>query len=94
MTEPFTNTDDVTHLMAGFKERIFIPKINSKILGKGASYGTRTSTVILVDKDDKVTFVERDWYELDDNGSYRECNPPPNRLFSFQLHNNQIDVTE
>jgi uncharacterized protein with NRDE domain len=94
MTEPITNADDVAHLMAEFKKRIFIPKVNGKPLGNGASYGTRTSTVILVDKDDKVTFVERDWYESDDSGSYRECNPPPNRLFSFQLHSNQIDITE
>ncbi|KAI8330174.1 NRDE protein-domain-containing protein [Chlamydoabsidia padenii] len=88
VTKPFTDPGNIPHLLQEFKERIFIPLVELN----NTAYGTRTSTVILVDKQDNVTFVERDWYKLDDTGTYYEH--PVNRIFTFQLNHPHIGTTE
>ncbi|KAF0445051.1 DUF833-domain-containing protein [Gigaspora margarita] len=44
------------------KLNIRIPKFDNN-----GSYGTRTSTVILVDRDNNVVFVEKTWYDENEN---------------------------
>ncbi|KAH3680876.1 hypothetical protein WICPIJ_008089 [Wickerhamomyces pijperi] len=49
---------------------IFVPPLETEITVdnrfQGRYYGTRTQTVILVDRDDKLTFVERNLHSSDD----------------------------
>ncbi|KAI8096320.1 NRDE protein-domain-containing protein [Halteromyces radiatus] len=88
-SEPFNDPTNIGQVMTDFKERIFIPKLNNKELGNNASYATRTSTVILVDRQDNVIFVERDWFEcIEDN--YQECKVPETRRFIFRLKESHI----
>jgi len=49
-----------------------------------AYYGTRLSTVLLVHKDGKVLFIERDIWELVD-GQPEKRDPPTERVFQFKL---------
>lgn len=80
-----TDTENVDTIMNDLKERIFIPKFDfPAITGiKEPSYGTRTSTVVLIDYDDNVTFVERDWY--DSNLSLCKSGECDERSFRFQI---------
>ncbi|CAG8669324.1 24005_t:CDS:2, partial [Racocetra persica] len=61
---------------SNFKMTIRIPKFD-----KHGAYGTRTSTVILVDRDDNVVFVEKTWFDEDENIIEDECY----RWFRFQI---------
>ncbi|KAG0793582.1 hypothetical protein G6F17_008898 [Rhizopus arrhizus] len=83
--DPISNTDDTSAIRADFKERIFIPKVDfpPSIELKELSYGTRTSTIVLLDYEGNVTFIERDWYDSNllpiKSGEYDD------RLFEFHL---------
>ncbi|RCH90568.1 hypothetical protein CU097_006924 [Rhizopus azygosporus] len=85
LSQPMTDTENVDTIMNNLKERIFIPKFDfPDITGiKEPSYGTRTSTVVLIDYDDNVTFVERDWY--DSNLSLCKSGECDERSFRFQI---------
>ncbi|KAI8977131.1 NRDE protein-domain-containing protein [Mycotypha africana] len=67
-TKPMTNTGDVEHIYGDLKERICIPLFNfpENLNLKNSAYATRTSTVVLLDYNDNVTFIERMWYNEDD----------------------------
>ncbi|ORX57639.1 DUF833-domain-containing protein [Hesseltinella vesiculosa] len=54
----------ITQLLEVVKGTRFVHKFSRPEFNNGQSYGTRTTTVVLVDKDDNVTFTERDWFEL------------------------------
>ncbi|KAG1148976.1 hypothetical protein G6F37_004487 [Rhizopus arrhizus] len=83
--DPISNTGDTSAIRADFKERIFIPKVDfpPSIELKELSYGTRTSTIVLLDYEGNVTFIERDWYDSNllpiKSGEYDD------RLFEFHL---------
>lgn len=72
------------------KEHYTIDRIRmpvGDIPGKQNSpYGTRTSTVLLVDKNDKVTYYERTLSRLDENGKVeQDPNGVENRIFESKL---------
>ncbi|KAI9029036.1 NRDE protein-domain-containing protein [Phycomyces nitens] len=62
-TSPLTNVCDIDQVMADITERIFVPLFRNSEFMSSASYGTRTSTVVLVDHEGRTTFVERDIYD-------------------------------
>ncbi|KAF9957366.1 hypothetical protein BGZ65_002108, partial [Modicella reniformis] len=72
-TKPFPKEgQDLASIVIGLRERVFIPRIDFEACG--AEYGTRSSTVILFGRDNRlVVFVEKDWYGPLDN-STRERN--------------------
>ncbi|KAI9299965.1 NRDE protein-domain-containing protein [Cunninghamella echinulata] len=88
-TEPFTNPSDIYQSLEESKERIYFPLMNEQ--DKKLSYGTRTSTIILIDEKDNVTFIEKDWYDLM-NDRFIEKEKPESRCFKFHLNdvNNAI----
>jgi len=49
-------------------------------------YGTRLSTVLLVRKDGRVLFVERDVWQLDNDGRVTRGDPREDRVFRFTLN--------
>ncbi|KAI8080551.1 NRDE protein-domain-containing protein [Thamnidium elegans] len=61
--------NDPTHLpqvLTDLSERICIPKFDFPIKTiKQPTYATKTSTVVLIDHNNRVTFIERDWYNED-----------------------------
>lgn len=67
------------------KSTIFVPKLSVGNL----TYATRTTTVILVDMNDQVTFVEREWFESVGEATYQERHKGNNediqRRFEFTL---------
>ncbi|KAI9314103.1 NRDE protein-domain-containing protein [Dichotomocladium elegans] len=84
---------DVEYVLEKAKERIFV----QPFIYQNAYYGTRSSTVILMDYDGNVTFVERDHYERvdsdrtdDDGGSTKGTYIPVSdreRWFHFTIEN-------
>jgi uncharacterized protein with NRDE domain len=58
---------DVHNLKQVYKdlsERICIPKFDFPVdTIEEPTYATRTSTVVLVDRDNRVTFAEREWHD-------------------------------
>ncbi|EJC98954.1 uncharacterized protein FOMMEDRAFT_95305, partial [Fomitiporia mediterranea MF3/22] len=48
-------------------------------------YGTRLSTVLLVRRDGRVLFIERDVWRLDDEGNAVRGDPRKERVFRFRL---------
>ncbi len=48
-------------------------------------YGTRLSTVLLIRKDGRVLFVERDIWQLDSDGNPKLADPRGERIFHFNL---------
>ncbi|KAI8061558.1 NRDE protein-domain-containing protein [Gongronella butleri] len=83
--KPTDGTDDLLEVLNNVKETRFVPKFSHRHFGHGNDYATRTSTVILVDKDDRATFVERDWYAIDDDGRFTFSDKPATRQFSMHL---------
>ncbi|KAI8097837.1 NRDE protein-domain-containing protein [Gilbertella persicaria] len=73
-TKPMSNVQDVDQIFADLKERICIPKFDwPKSLNlKDYTYGTRTSTIVLIDHQGHVTFVERLWH---DKETFSPANP-------------------
>ncbi|KAL0088380.1 NRDE protein-domain-containing protein [Phycomyces blakesleeanus] len=61
-SSPLTNVYDLNQVMVDITERIFVPLFRNSEFMSSASYGTRTSTVVLVDHQGNTTFVERDIY--------------------------------
>lgn len=57
-TKPLSNMDDLDATLEELKERIFVPKFTYF----ESVYGTRTSTVVLIDHSGNTTFIERDRY--------------------------------
>jgi len=49
-------------------------------------YGTRLSTILLVRKDGQVSFVERDIWQLDNEGRVVRGDPRDERVFRFSLN--------
>lgn len=59
-----SDTEDLSQLFTELSERICIPKFDYPIKGmETPTYATKTSTVVLIDHDNHVTFVERDWHD-------------------------------
>ncbi|KAF8816565.1 DUF833-domain-containing protein [Phlegmacium glaucopus] len=54
-----------------------------------AIYGTRLSTALLVRKNGKVIFIERDVWKLADGGVPVRSDPPTERRFDFEL---ELDI--
>ncbi|KAI8882745.1 DUF833-domain-containing protein [Backusella circina FSU 941] len=79
-TEEMTDVTNIQQVFADLKERICVPLFN---FINGAYYATRTSTVVLVDYDGRVTFVERDWYNKDKEPI--TCFDDADRKFSFNI---------
>ncbi|KAI5123135.1 hypothetical protein M0805_000838 [Coniferiporia weirii] len=48
-------------------------------------YGTRLSTVLLVQRDGSVTFIERDIWKLNEEGNLTRGDPKDTRVFRFRL---------
>jgi uncharacterized protein with NRDE domain len=79
-TEEMKDVTSIKQIFADLKERICVPLFD---FSNEAYYATRTSTVVLVDYEGRVTFVERDWYTKD-----REpitCFDSVDRKFSFNI---------
>jgi uncharacterized protein with NRDE domain len=58
------DVNNIQQVYTDLSERICIPKFEFPIESiKESSYATRTSTVVLVDHENRVTFVERDWHD-------------------------------
>jgi uncharacterized protein with NRDE domain len=58
------NVEDIQQIFADLQERIAVPLFNFPIPNiKDPAYGTRTSTIVLIDHDNHVTFIERLWYD-------------------------------
>jgi len=63
-------------------------RLNPKGADASASsdyYGTRLSTILLVGRDSRVSFVERDIWQLDEGGSLSPGDPRNDRHFRFTL---------
>lgn len=57
---------DLSQVFTDLSERICIPKFDFPIKAiEQPAYATKTSTVVLIDHDNRVTFVERDWHNED-----------------------------
>lgn len=62
------NVHDIKQVFKDLSERICIPKFDFPVDSiKEPAYATRTSTVVLVDHDNQVTFVEREWHAGEEN---------------------------
>jgi len=48
-------------------------------------YGTRLATVLLIRRDGRVLFVERDIWQLDSNGEVTRGDPRRERVFRFPV---------
>lgn len=68
LSKPMNNDKDIQQIFDDLKERISIPLFNFPgDLGiQDPAYATRTSTVVLIDRDNNVTFIERLWYNETD----------------------------
>ncbi|KAI7897937.1 NRDE protein-domain-containing protein [Cokeromyces recurvatus] len=66
--KPMTNVQDMQRIFDDLKERICIPLFEfPECPGvKDLSYATRTSTIVLIDYDNNVTFIERLWRDEND----------------------------
>lgn len=63
-SKPFHDEEDLTEVFKDLKETICVPKFDFPFEGiKEPEYATRTSTVVLIDYDGNVSFIERDWYD-------------------------------
>ncbi|KAI8971361.1 NRDE protein-domain-containing protein [Pilobolus umbonatus] len=63
-TEPLNHTDDPILLSEELKEHIFCPKFhNGPDDARDYTYATRSSTIVLIDYDNCVTYVERNWHD-------------------------------
>ncbi|KAI7891233.1 NRDE protein-domain-containing protein [Mucor mucedo] len=62
-SEPMNDTTDITQVFSDLSERICIPKFDFPADLAEPTYATKTSTVVLVDHENRVTFVERDWHD-------------------------------
>lgn len=63
------------------------PSLAANAVADGPEYyGTRLSTVLLVRKDGRVVFVERDIWQLDSDGRVARGDPRHDRSFRFQLN--------
>ncbi|CAO3627989.1 unnamed protein product [Cunninghamella blakesleeana] len=82
-TKPFQDPSNILQSLEESKERIFFPLMNSE--EQKIAYGTRTSTIILMDNDDHITFIEKDWYQYL-NGQYIENHLSKSRCFKFHLN--------
>lgn len=82
------NEDDVSQVMKDLKETVCVPKFDFPIKElKEPTYATKTSTVVLVDYEGNVTFVERDWF--DENLNRVEPNSYNDVVEHFQLSSNK-----
>lgn len=68
MSKPMNNEKDIQQIFDDLKERISIPLFSfPENLGiQEPAYATRTSTIVLIDHDNNVTFIERLWYNETD----------------------------
>ncbi|CAO3609480.1 unnamed protein product [Mucor hiemalis] len=63
-SKPFSDEKDITEVFKDLKETVCVPKFDFPFEGiKEPAYATRTSTVVLIDYDGNVSFIERDWYD-------------------------------
>ncbi|GAN07645.1 conserved hypothetical protein [Mucor ambiguus] len=65
LSKPMNNDQDIQQIFDDLKERISIPLFNfpGNLGIQEPAYATRTSTIVLIDRDDNVTFIERLWYD-------------------------------
>jgi len=75
---------------AELKNVILVPplKVSSTPDAPPAFYGTRLAQVILVRRNGRVTFVERDVWTLDDQGAPVRASATDVRSFRFHLGSN------
>lgn len=65
-TQPMNNVEDMQKIFDDLQERISVPFFNFPVPDiEEPAYGTRTSTIVLIDHDDHVTFTERLWYDIE-----------------------------
>lgn len=57
---PLTDTTSIQKVFEEIKSVIRVPHI---VFASNEPYATRTSTVVLVDHEGMVTFLERDWFD-------------------------------
>jgi uncharacterized protein with NRDE domain len=69
------------------KNTIFVPPLStsSKTGGPPSLYGTRLAQVLLVRRDGRVTYIERDIWALDGTGAAVRASPENTRSFIFRL---------
>ena len=69
---------------------IFVPPFNVSSMpgAPSASYGTRLAQVILVKRDGRVTYIERDVWTLDGAGTPVRASTADMRSFMFRLGSN------
>ncbi|KAF1806653.1 NRDE protein-domain-containing protein [Mucor lusitanicus] len=86
LSKPMNNDKDIQQIFDDLKERISIPLFNfpGNLGIQEPAYATRTSTIVLIDRDDNVTFIERLWYNETDlspvnPGEYNDL------IFQFSL---------
>jgi uncharacterized protein with NRDE domain len=48
-------------------------------------YGTRLSTILLVRRDGRVLFIERDIWKLDEDANVLKADPQSQRVFRFSI---------
>ncbi|KAF8938583.1 hypothetical protein EDD21DRAFT_440142 [Dissophora ornata] len=60
-TKPFPKEDNADSVVMGLRERVFIPKVTMPETGH--DYGTRSSSLVLFGRDNRLAvYVEKDWY--------------------------------
>ncbi|GAA5807503.1 hypothetical protein MFLAVUS_000866 [Mucor flavus] len=65
-SKPMSDPTHLPQVLTDLSERICVPKFDFPIKTiKQPAYATKTSTLVLIDHNNRVTFVERDWHNED-----------------------------
>ncbi|KAF7724216.1 hypothetical protein EC973_001235 [Apophysomyces ossiformis] len=86
-TKPLSDINNIQTTFDEFKSRIWIPHFYNTNFSPNSAYGTRTGTVVLVDHEGQVLFVERDHSEFK-GADPRETEDNKTLTFRFSLEAN------